>query len=148
MDRPTNANPSTIRRRITRVRPSLSCLGCRTRKVKCDRQRPACKNCCRAEEPCVYDHLETVLEPRKRKKGAPKITQNIKPSETDAINAPFWETTRDLASFAHGNNSPQNSTRDGYLSQHSGGRDRYVSGSFWGLLGNHVSPSRVPHGQG
>lgn len=42
-------------RKIVRNRPSLSCLGCRRRKIKCEKQRPACANCVRLGDECVYE---------------------------------------------------------------------------------------------
>ena len=32
----------------------LSCIQCRNRKLKCDRQWPACDRCLKQNEPCVY----------------------------------------------------------------------------------------------
>lgn len=45
--------PSTSRH-VTRNRPSLSCLTCRARKVKCDRQHPRCENCLKTKAECIY----------------------------------------------------------------------------------------------
>ncbi|VTT79043.1 unnamed protein product [Fusarium fujikuroi] len=36
-----------------------SCSGCRKRKLKCSRQRPACSNCERLGAPCVYENRRT-----------------------------------------------------------------------------------------
>lgn len=57
-------------RKIVRNRPSLSCLACRRRKIKCEKQRPACANCVRLGDECVYeteaDHREKAAA-KKRK---------------------------------------------------------------------------------
>lgn len=52
---------------ITRPRPSLSCLVCRQRKVRCDRQHPSCGYCLKIKQPCQYDNNNPAL-----KKGSQK----------------------------------------------------------------------------
>ncbi|OCT49890.1 Zn(II)2Cys6 transcription factor [Cladophialophora carrionii] len=42
------------KRHITRNRTSYSCLTCRRRKVKCDKTRPVCGGCQKANEQCLY----------------------------------------------------------------------------------------------
>ncbi|KIW70188.1 hypothetical protein PV04_02480 [Phialophora macrospora] len=42
------------KRQITRNRTSYSCLTCRRRKVKCDKTRPVCGGCRKANEQCLY----------------------------------------------------------------------------------------------
>lgn len=42
------------KRQITRNRTSYSCLTCRRRKVKCDKVRPICGGCQKANEDCSY----------------------------------------------------------------------------------------------
>lgn len=44
----------TQRTVITRSRPSLSCLPCRRRKVKCDKQHPICNSCVKASIECSF----------------------------------------------------------------------------------------------
>ncbi|KAK6008848.1 hypothetical protein QM012_000751 [Aureobasidium pullulans] len=41
-------------RSITRTRPSLTCLPCKRRKVKCDKKRPHCEQCAKFNDQCVY----------------------------------------------------------------------------------------------
>ncbi|KAF5569435.1 fungal specific transcription factor factor, partial [Fusarium pseudoanthophilum] len=36
-----------------------SCSGCRKRKLRCSRQRPACSNCERLGAPCIYENRRT-----------------------------------------------------------------------------------------
>lgn len=42
-------------RGVPRPRPSLSCVTCRQRKVRCTREQPACNNCMRINGVCEYD---------------------------------------------------------------------------------------------
>ncbi|KAJ5769079.1 hypothetical protein N7520_003638 [Penicillium odoratum] len=44
-------------RQIKKPRLSLSCIVCRRRKVRCDREQPECANCVRMKEKCVYQAL-------------------------------------------------------------------------------------------
>lgn len=48
-DRPASASSPPKRRRISRA-----CLQCRTRKIKCNGQEPACDNCVASAQTCVY----------------------------------------------------------------------------------------------
>ncbi|TAQ84225.1 hypothetical protein B7494_g7461 [Chlorociboria aeruginascens] len=54
--------------KITRPRPSLSCVVCRRRKVRCEREQPSCSNCVKVNEHCQYDNN---LKHRQRLKGKP-----------------------------------------------------------------------------
>ncbi|EED18013.1 hypothetical protein TSTA_117850 [Talaromyces stipitatus ATCC 10500] len=47
-------------RQVKRPRISLSCSVCRSRKVRCGREQPACTNCIRLNKTCVYKAV--VLE--------------------------------------------------------------------------------------
>ena len=40
---------------VRRSHPSLSCVICRRRKVRCGREQPACNNCVRIQEICEYE---------------------------------------------------------------------------------------------
>ncbi|KAJ5490653.1 hypothetical protein N7453_011478 [Penicillium expansum] len=46
--------PLSEPRQIKKPRLSLSCIVCRRRKVRCGREQPACANCVRMKETCVY----------------------------------------------------------------------------------------------
>ena len=50
----------------THAKPGTACLGCRRRKLKCDREQEGCSNCLKSELPCVYPAPETGV---KRKRG-------------------------------------------------------------------------------
>ena len=53
------AMASSEKRKITRNRTSYSCQKCRFRKIKCDKQHPACGACAKNQEECVYGKLES-----------------------------------------------------------------------------------------
>jgi hypothetical protein len=55
-------------RKIVRNRPSLSCSACRRRKIKCQKQRPACDNCARSGDECVYESEDEHREKAAAKK--------------------------------------------------------------------------------
>ncbi|KAI6777786.1 uncharacterized protein J7T54_001395 [Emericellopsis cladophorae] len=43
-------------RTINRMRPSLACVPCKRKKVKCEKQKPECAQCKRTTTSCVYDN--------------------------------------------------------------------------------------------
>ncbi|KAF2205672.1 hypothetical protein GQ43DRAFT_436806 [Delitschia confertaspora ATCC 74209] len=47
---------------ITRRRPTLACLRCRTRRVKCDRAFPACGNCSKSGHECIQAMNSTTTK--------------------------------------------------------------------------------------
>jgi hypothetical protein len=49
---------------------SPSCVLCRQRKIKCDKQQP-CANCVRAQKECIH----STLAPPRRRKGRVKLTE-------------------------------------------------------------------------
>ncbi|KAK8138556.1 hypothetical protein PG984_001936 [Apiospora sp. TS-2023a] len=51
---PTTEAPPTQRKAGKRDRVALACQRCKTRKQKCDGQRPACASCARLSLKCVY----------------------------------------------------------------------------------------------
>lgn len=89
------------RRQITRPRPSLSCVICRRRKVRCGREQPACSNCVRIQEACQYEAANRDLS-------TPQVTRKSNPN-------PLPGNTRDLgsnpASILTGDASPEDSER-------------------------------------
>lgn len=79
---------------IVRNRPSLSCATCRRRKVKCEKQRPACASCVRLGDQCVYESetehqekaaikkrkmLDNVFLPSEREPDAPVDERAVPP---------------------------------------------------------------------
>jgi len=62
---------------LKRPRPVKSCLSCRNRKLKCDREQP-CSQCIRTNraEQCEYDEQAGSLGPHWRKKAQSQILSN------------------------------------------------------------------------
>jgi hypothetical protein len=52
--------PSTSERNKGR-RYGFSCLTCRRRKIKCDGKKPACINCSKSKETCVYKESSVIV---------------------------------------------------------------------------------------
>ncbi|KAG8766863.1 hypothetical protein FRC16_007543, partial [Serendipita sp. 398] len=80
----------------TRKEPSLvvvACRQCRSRKVRCNSERPHCRNCARRSENCEYDSLPKRRGPDKqpgtRKRMYKKKPQGLAPSGT----SPTAQTT-------------------------------------------------------
>ena len=48
------------KRQITRNRTSYSCVTCRRRKVKCDKARPVCGGCLKANVQCLYSDAPSI----------------------------------------------------------------------------------------
>ncbi|KAF1948366.1 hypothetical protein CC80DRAFT_317587 [Byssothecium circinans] len=48
--------------RRRRRRPAVSCVLCRRRKIRCNREAP-CSNCVKSKSACAYDSLPTSLSP-------------------------------------------------------------------------------------
>lgn len=58
-------------RHIQRPRPSLSCLTCRRRKVRCGREKSMCHNCVRMNETCLYENdIPQLNGPQAKKRPA------------------------------------------------------------------------------
>lgn len=68
-------------RHVSRPRPSLNCLTCRRRKVRCGREQPVCANCIRLNEPCRFETFPDKLngEPS----AADKALANIRSMDMD-----------------------------------------------------------------
>ena len=63
------------KRKITRNRTSYSCQKCRFRKIKCDKQHPACGACLKNNEECVYGKPE--LEATNGRDGSSRVDVSI-----------------------------------------------------------------------
>lgn len=58
-------------RHVQRPRPSLSCLTCRRRKVRCGREKSICHNCVRMNETCLYENdIQQFNSPQAKKRPA------------------------------------------------------------------------------
>ncbi|KAM4058866.1 fungal zn(2)-Cys(6) binuclear cluster domain-containing protein [Hirsutella rhossiliensis] len=74
--------------RRRRRRPALSCLECRRRKIKCDRNDP-CAHCVSAETPCTYNvhGSESILRPQHPRRDGSGVQTASTPSA--AGHSPF-----------------------------------------------------------
>jgi len=86
-------------RKIVRNRPSLSCSACRRRKIKCEKQRPACANCVRLGDECMYEGLEEW-----EKKAAAKKRKTHQLQDQHQCDHPF--DALDSHDSLHDNGSP------------------------------------------
>lgn len=62
-----------------RRRPALSCLECRRRKIKCDRNEP-CTNCVTAKTQCIFEVLSNEAGPAIRLQTQPGHSRDSMPS--------------------------------------------------------------------
>lgn len=83
-------------RPITRLRPSLSCLTCRRRKVRCGREQPACRNCVVMNVPCAYENQIRHLKDSRSKKKPAKSPPDWNSNQIKNAGCP-QETWTDLA---------------------------------------------------
>ncbi|KAL5603317.1 hypothetical protein FOBRF1_010850 [Fusarium oxysporum] len=70
-----------------------SCSGCRKRKLKCSRQRPACSNCERLGAPCVYENRRT--KPGLKGGAVESLNQRLEKVEKALFGSALEEGTRD-----------------------------------------------------
>ena len=66
----------SVKRQITRNRTSYSCVTCRRRKVKCDKTRPICGGCQKANEDCVYSDDGPAADAEPAPASAPAQPEN------------------------------------------------------------------------
>ncbi|KAL9573417.1 hypothetical protein ACKAV7_001961 [Fusarium commune] len=70
-----------------------SCSGCRKRKLKCSRQRPACSNCERLGAPCVYENRRT--KPGLKGGAVESLNQRLEKIEKALFGSDQEEVTQD-----------------------------------------------------
>ncbi|XEV04688.1 hypothetical protein FSHL1_009975 [Fusarium sambucinum] len=75
-----------------------SCSGCRKRKLKCSRQRPACSNCERLGAPCVYENRRT--KPGLKGGAVESLNQRLEKVE-EALFGTFQEGPHDSEGKTH-----------------------------------------------
>ncbi|KEY68864.1 hypothetical protein S7711_10767 [Stachybotrys chartarum IBT 7711] len=68
-----NASTPNGVKRPFRQKTRAGCVGCKSRKVKCDEAKPACQRCCRNSRPCVYE----ALPPKWRSEGHAAATPTV-----------------------------------------------------------------------
>ncbi|KAF3771408.1 hypothetical protein M406DRAFT_67712 [Cryphonectria parasitica EP155] len=77
--------------RITRTRPSTTCGRCRQRKVRCDRQKPACSQCGKVNVQCSYEPDPSSQGASTRRREQSLIRKTIVASEGQEH---WWDSSR------------------------------------------------------
>lgn len=139
-------------RQIKKPRPSLSCIVCRRRKVRCGREQPACANCVRMEEKCMYkttvrdDSTSQVHqvspEPYYRNSSGPTEPHAKEPIGSSCVSEDHRQVDMSCLtepSLEKDSTNGRDVTISDYLSLRRGGRARYIGQSFWGLVAGKVS---------
>ncbi|VUC36515.1 unnamed protein product [Clonostachys rosea] len=96
---------------VTESRDLPSCVGCRTRKLKCSREIPSCTNCQRLDLSCTYDSLKN--KPGLKRGTLEKLTKRIDSLErqiTDRDNSVSNETPDQTTVKAVAVERPDNDT--------------------------------------
>ncbi|KAG5776112.1 hypothetical protein H9Q73_010217 [Fusarium xylarioides] len=70
-----------------------SCSGCRKRKLKCSRQRPACSNCERLGAPCIYENRRT--KPGLKRGAVESLNQRLEKVEKALFGSEHDQGTQD-----------------------------------------------------
>ncbi|QPG76419.1 hypothetical protein FOA43_003808 [Brettanomyces nanus] len=110
-------NPDSIRPKRKRNRPTVSCLCCKRKKIKCDRLKPMCGACLRNHMPdgsCVYvSHLPSIyaaeiLEKQsiESEKGSSRSDSSDSFGDTSRL-SPFMDTTDTLTNNINTSVSPK-----------------------------------------
>ena len=92
---PAEPRPNGHHGHITKPRPSLSCIVCRRRKVRCGREQPICSNCGRIQETCEYEtdvrDRSTPQAKRKLKRGPPNADIGTSKPASRLLEEPWSE---------------------------------------------------------
>ncbi|KAF1845687.1 uncharacterized protein K460DRAFT_312336 [Cucurbitaria berberidis CBS 394.84] len=75
---------------VFRGKPSKACLRCRQRRLRCDQQRPSCRSCIRAGEPCDgYRDTESVRINDETELVRSKALSNAGLTQSKQLNVPI-----------------------------------------------------------
>lgn len=102
-----------MRTSAPRARPSYSCILCRQRRVKCDRAKPACGNCVKSKQTCLWHPSSGVTNAPIAEVLPQPQTNTLKRVRTDGVD-PYGQQTSTFqfqAGLAHNgmvNNIPVN----------------------------------------
>ncbi|KAK4188598.1 fungal-specific transcription factor domain-containing protein [Podospora australis] len=102
---------TTGSRRISRQQPGFACEGkeCRKRKLRCDRQRPACVNCIGTEIACKYIDKRAPRKPKENGATVVSLRSRVAALEQQAVHrnsddhfpeedpSPTWEDLEHLS---------------------------------------------------
>ena len=106
-----------------------SCLACKQRKVKCDRQRP-CSNCTRFNESCSFPRTPI----RRHRPSGKNVDCRIQAMEKEIARLRgFQETATTCMS------TPRQEARKGYLVVDKGGQSRLLAENAWVIMEEDVS---------
>jgi hypothetical protein len=94
---------------IKRPRPSLNCLVCRDRKVRCGREQPECTNCKKMGRECVYQI--GLSSQHSVRQGVPQTRHSVEKEPSSRISDPLPTKSADDES-----------------------RPRQITSSFFGLV--------------
>jgi hypothetical protein len=85
-----------------RRRPALSCISCRSRKIKCDRANP-CANCVKAKAPCDYQAFsESPGTQQHVRPGRLRHSRSSPPEQTPSPLSPVQGTSTGRPSANYG----------------------------------------------
>lgn len=59
----TSAAEAALKARLSRKRTKTGCLTCRKRRIKCDEERPICKNCIKSKRHCEGYNQRVIFKP-------------------------------------------------------------------------------------
>lgn len=142
-----------------------SCINCRQRKIKCDRQHPCC-NCIRSKLECVFPigrgravkkpriqsvgplldrlhRLESTMARLKKERdlNSPSTTKEAL-DIPDSVPSPFLDTMKDSSATNAGVDTPIENQLGRLMIDDT--RSYYVSNGLWTNLGNEVGKSWSP----
>lgn len=86
------ANGNVMKHQKSRQRRILSCVYCHSKKIKCNREQPECKNCKKLNIECKYFINERISKGKRRQSSArksltPSVTSVSKPVEHHALDS-------------------------------------------------------------
>ncbi|KAI0395694.1 hypothetical protein F5Y17DRAFT_184119 [Xylariaceae sp. FL0594] len=103
-------------RTITRLRPSFTCVPCKRRKVKCDKQKPGCQHCAKMDVVCFYDTTATGMTNSSQQNVSPQqaISSSSNSSSSSSSSSKRRRVFLEGDDFTSGtsNRPPQNSDMD------------------------------------
>ncbi|KAF5674627.1 bikaverin cluster-transcription factor [Fusarium circinatum] len=134
-----NLSMSSLAQSHVQVR---TCIHCRQRRVKCDRQFPQCSNCIRSEVNCIYPPGRGRAPKRPKRSLAPQLSERL--SRLESIIGQFGAAARE------NQDTPQTAQdSDGHSFEQDFSRLKvdesksyYVNNALWVTLSNEVEELR------
>ncbi|EXA44001.1 hypothetical protein FOVG_05508 [Fusarium oxysporum f. sp. pisi HDV247] len=120
-----------------------TCIHCRQRRVKCDRQFPQCSNCIRSEVNCIYPPGRGRAPKRPKRSLAPQLSERL--SRLESIIGQFGAAAREnnddapqTAQDSEGHSFEQDFSR----LKVDESKSYYVNNALWVTLSNEVEELR------